>query len=185
MTRLLHVVLSLVISVAVSQAENRAQTDQSPSHAGCFVKKGKTMLAVKLTYDGNLFDIPGGRTDGREPAPKTAERETWEESGYPVEVGELLATVRGGFRIFRCHLKQQNPGKGPDHEVSSVQWINDWEVENFIQQHMWRFQDAQAPLYLQWLHDANMAGEEVQWQQGQQGEQVQEQDGGHRRLLVV
>ena len=52
------------------------------------------MLAVKLTYDGNLFDIPGalrrclvqdsrgGRTDGQEPATRTAERETFEESGY-------------------------------------------------------------------------------------------------------
>ena len=49
----------------------------------------------------NKFDIPGGRTDGQEPATKTAERETWEESGYSVEVGELLATVRGGFHIFR------------------------------------------------------------------------------------
>ena len=65
---------------------------------------GDTMLAVKLTYDGNKFDIPGGRTDGHEPATKTAERETWEESGYSVEVGELLATVRGGFHIFRPAL---------------------------------------------------------------------------------
>ena len=72
-----------------------------PSHAGCFVRNGNKMLAVKLTYDGNFWDIPGGRTDGHEPATKTAERETWEESGYPVEVEELLATVRGGFRIFR------------------------------------------------------------------------------------
>lgn len=37
---------------------------------------------VKLTYDGYLFDIPGGRTDGREPSTRTAERETFEESGY-------------------------------------------------------------------------------------------------------
>ena len=75
-----------------------------PSHAGCFVRNGNKMLAVKLTYDGNFWDIPGGRTDGHEPATKTAERETWEESGYPVEVEELLATVRGGFRIFRHGL---------------------------------------------------------------------------------
>lgn len=62
--------------------------------AGCFVSNGTAMLAVKLTYDGNLFDIPGalrtrivqdsrgGRTDGQEPATRTAERETFEESGY-------------------------------------------------------------------------------------------------------
>lgn len=32
---------------------------------------------------------------------RTAERETWEESGYRVSIGQLLATVRNGFRIYR------------------------------------------------------------------------------------
>ena len=119
------------------------------------------MLVIKLTYDENKFDIPGGRipsqgfwcsglvelkateicflqvsvwlclvcfgaplesnvalcshwasqsrtpwpwvgqTDWREPAMRTAQRETWEESGYKVRTGELLATVRNGFRIYR------------------------------------------------------------------------------------
>ena len=81
-----------------------SEADAAPSHAGCFVKKDGAMLAVKLTYDGNKFDIPGGQTNWQEPATRTAERETWEESGYPVEVGELLATVRGGFRIFRLAM---------------------------------------------------------------------------------
>ncbi|CAK9041305.1 unnamed protein product, partial [Durusdinium trenchii] len=58
------------------------------------------MLVIKLTYDGNKFDIPGGQTDWREPAMRTAERETWEESGYRVSIGQLLATVRNGFRIY-------------------------------------------------------------------------------------
>ena len=79
-----------------------SDADAAPGHAGCFVMQGNAMLAVKLTYDGNLFDIPGGQTNWHEPARKTAERETWEESGYPVDVQELLTTVRGGsFNIFR------------------------------------------------------------------------------------
>ena len=49
---------------------------------------------VKLTYDGNLFDIPGGRTDGREPATRTAERETFEESGYQVRDGRMAVLPR-------------------------------------------------------------------------------------------
>ena len=48
---------------------------------------------VKLTYDGNLFDIPGGRTDGREPATRTAERETFEESGYQVSWDGWMAVL--------------------------------------------------------------------------------------------
>ena len=53
---------------------------------------------IKLTYDGNLFDIPGGCTDGREPATRTAERETFEESGYEAGIAEIAA----GFKC--CHL---------------------------------------------------------------------------------
>lgn len=123
----------------------------APSHAGCFVSNGTTMLAVKLTYDGNLFDIPGGRTDGHEPATKTAERETFEESGYQVSIGSLLATVRGGFRIYECYLQDTVPRKGPDHEVSQVKWMDAGEIQNHLQQHMWRFQDDQAYHYLEWL----------------------------------
>lgn len=98
---------------------------------GCFITNSNSskMLVIKLTYDGNKFDIPGGWslgepclvgvcsvmirsicsepelagcTDWHEPAMRTAQRETWEESGYNVSIGELLATVRNGFRIYRC-----------------------------------------------------------------------------------
>ncbi|CAK9033329.1 Nudix hydrolase domain-containing protein [Durusdinium trenchii] len=128
-----------------------ALAQDAPSHAGCFVKNGTTMLAVKLTYDGNLFDIPGGRTDGHEPATRTAERETFEESGYQVSIGELLATVRGGFRIYNCYLQGSSPRKGPDHEVSMVKWMDVGEIEGHLQHHEWRFQEDQAVLYLDWL----------------------------------
>eukprot|EP00439_Symbiodinium_sp_Y106_P028771 s3048_g3.t1 len=209
--------LSLQAVAGVPENSTRGLSDAyaAPAHAGCFVKNGDTMLAVKLTYDGNKFDIPGGRTDGHEPAPatKTAERETWEESGYSVEVGELLATVRGGFHIFRCRLKEQNPGKGPDHEVSSVQWIHSWEFDNFMQcpgcrhaiclllphalassvfaprQHMWRFQDDQAHLYGQWLrNDAGNNNQRVE-EQGQHQkpdhDSNDQSSGEHRRLIMV
>ena len=168
-----------------------SDADAAPAHAGCFVKKDGAMLAVKLTYDGNKFDIPGGQTNWQEPATRTAERETWEESGYPVEVGELLATVRGGFRIFRCKLKQQNPGKGPDHEVSSVQWINPWEVDRFMQQHLWRFQDEQAHLYAQWLrNDAENNNQHVEehedeHQKPNQDVNQDQANGEQRRLIMV
>lgn len=186
---LLLLSLQAVASVPENSTRGLSDAYAAPAHAGCFVKKGDTMLAVKLTYDGNKFDIPGGRTDGHEPATKTAERETWEESGYSVEVGELLATVRGGFHIFRCRLKEQNPGKGPDHEVSSVQWIHSWEFDNFMQQHMWRFQDDQAHLYGQWLrNDAGNNNQRVE-EQGQHQkpdhDSIDQSSGEHRRLIMV
>ncbi|CAK8998395.1 unnamed protein product [Durusdinium trenchii] len=154
--------LCFVAQLAVVAAT--AHQDAPPSHAGCFVSNGTTMLAVKLTYDGYLFDIPGGRTDGHEPAQRTAERETFEESGYQVSIGELLATVRGGFNIYKCYLQDSIPHKGPDHEVSLVKWMDASEIEGHLQHHEWRFQDDQARFYLDWLQGNN---------------------GQHRRLLVA
>jgi len=58
---------------------------------------------VKLTYDGYKFDIPGGCTNGHEPATKTAERETFEESGYQVpgnSAGDLFAMVSSRDPFF-------------------------------------------------------------------------------------
>jgi len=34
-----------------------------------------------------------------------------------VSIGELLTTVRGGFKIYKCYLQGSSPRKGPDHEV--------------------------------------------------------------------
>eukprot|EP00913_Durusdinium_trenchii_P016501 g15509.t1 len=87
------------------------------------------MLAVKLTYDGRKYDIPGGQTNWKEPASRTAVRETWEESGY----------------------RDGNPGKGPDHEISEVKWMSKGDVQHQMNRGMWRFQRSQAYLYLRWL----------------------------------
>lgn len=113
----------------------------------------------------------------------------------------------------RCRLKEQNPGKGPDHEVSSVQWIHSWEFDNFMQcpgcrhaiclllphalacsvfaprQHMWRFQDDQAHLYGQWLrNDAGNNNQRVE-EQGQHQkpdhDSNDQSSGEHRRLIMV
>lgn len=118
---------ALMVSMAAGHGE-------APSHAGCFVSNGTTMLAVKLTYDGYKFDIPGGCTNGRE-----------------VSIGELLTTVRGGFQIYKCYLQGSSPQKGPDHEVSQVRWMDAGEIDAHLQHHEWRYQDQQAYLYLDWL----------------------------------
>lgn len=124
---------------------------QGAGHAGCFVRRGNEMLAVKLTYDGRKYDIPGGQTNWKEPASRTAVRETWEESGYRVTAGKHLATVRGGFHIYECFLEDGNPSKGPDHEISEVKWMSKGDVQHQMNRGMWRFQRSQAYLYLRWL----------------------------------
>ena len=145
----LKMMMSAVVLMA--QAKGHESGQEPPSHAGCFVTNGTTMLTVKLTYDGYKFDIPGGCTNGHEPATKTAERETFEESGYQVSIGELLTTVRGGFKIYKCYLQGSSPRKGPDHEVSQVRWMDAGEIEQHFKHHEWRYQDSQAYLYMDWL----------------------------------
>lgn len=68
---------------------------------GPALPRGK-VLAERLTYDGQKFDIPGGQTNWREPARCTAYRETYEETGYLVAPRELLAIVRTRGPLWRC-----------------------------------------------------------------------------------
>lgn len=123
--------------------------DQRPGHAGCFVVRDGRMLAIRLTYDGNRFDIPGGQTNWNEPARCTAYREALEETGYRVNPRELLAVVRGGFHIYRCDLVQDKPFRQHDHEVSWVGWLSRDEVQSRISANTWRFPEAHR--YAEWL----------------------------------
>ncbi|CAL1129859.1 unnamed protein product [Cladocopium goreaui] len=142
-------IVSVILAITWQQA--LASGHRGAGHAGCFVRRGNQMLAVKLTYDGRKYDIPGGQTNWKEPASSTAVRETWEESGYRVNAGRHLRTVRGGFHIYECYLQEGNPGKGPDHEISEVKWMSRGEVSRQLNRGMWRFQRSQAYLYLRWL----------------------------------
>ena len=60
-------------------------------------------MTIRHKYSGKL-DLPGGTSDPGESAQCTAHRETWEETGFNVEVGELLATKESGFQFYACSL---------------------------------------------------------------------------------
>ena len=71
--------------------------------AGCIiVTKGK-MLFVTHRSSGKL-DIPGGGQDDDETLACTAHRETWEETGFNVEVRNVVGTTSNGMTLFSCHL---------------------------------------------------------------------------------
>jgi len=144
-------IMSVILGLITWQTAMATGRVQGAGHAGCFVRRGDQMLAVRLTYDGRKYDIPGGQTNWREHAKHTAVRETWEESGYRVNAGRHLRTVRGGFHIYECYLQDGNPGKGPDHEISEVKWMSRGDVQRQLNRGMWRFQRSQAYLYLRWL----------------------------------
>lgn len=119
--------------------------DPSPAPAGCFVSRNGTMLALKLAPDGQGHDLPGGLSDGLEPARCTAHREVLEETGYLVAPRDLLATVRDGFRIYRCELLFDEPVRTRDGEAPWVDWLTREEV----QAKEWRF--PEAAMYAKWI----------------------------------
>lgn len=135
-----------------------SQDENAPAHAGCFIVRGGRLLTVKLTYDGQKYDIPGGQSTWHESARETAVRETWEESGYRVRAGRLLARVRNDFHIFHCYLLASEPEKGHDHEISEVNWFTMDKVQQLANDHEWRFQPAQTHLYTAWMQSSLING---------------------------
>jgi 8-oxo-dGTP pyrophosphatase MutT (NUDIX family) len=75
--------------------------------AACVVIVDERLLVIRHRPSGKL-DLPGGRAKSGESARCTAQRETWEETGLEVHVGETLG---GRSDLFRCH---------PRHAVSSA-----------------------------------------------------------------
>lgn len=75
------------------------EPDDAPS-AGCMVVHHGRLLLVETRRGG--FTPPGGTVGPGDSAQCVAERETWEESGVEVEVGELFHRFRNGFRLYWC-----------------------------------------------------------------------------------
>ena len=82
-------------------AEINAQA--APVGAACLIKTEGKVLLVKHRLSGKL-DFPGGGLSDNESLACTAHRETWEETGFNVEVSEYLSTTSNGLVIFGCNL---------------------------------------------------------------------------------
>ncbi|GGF69163.1 NUDIX hydrolase [Alteromonas lipolytica] len=59
------------------------------------------MLLVKHRLSGKL-DFPAGGVQSGESPRCAAHRETWEETGFNVEVGRLLTYTASGMPVFEC-----------------------------------------------------------------------------------
>ncbi|WP_343845602.1 NUDIX hydrolase [Bowmanella denitrificans] len=118
--------------------------EATPGNAACLIKIDKWLVTIGHRHSGKL-DLPGGLRSGQESAQCTAHRETWEETGFNVEVGRFLGANENGFRIYACQL-QGNFGhdfktfpvpEWATTEVSSIQLTDPFEIQ--IQQ--WRFEE--------------------------------------------
>jgi 8-oxo-dGTP pyrophosphatase MutT (NUDIX family) len=95
--------------------------------AACIVIVEDRLLVIRHRPSGKL-DLPGGRSKSGESARCTAQRETWEETGIEVHVGEALD---GRGNLFRCTpLRPMSPADDPPlHwwsavEASDVLWVD-------------------------------------------------------------
>lgn len=76
--------------------------------AACIVKTENKVLMIRHRLSGKL-DFPGGGRSNSEnsalSAACTAHRETWEETGFNVEVHQFLGTTKSGLLLFGCNLE--------------------------------------------------------------------------------
>jgi phosphatase NudJ len=95
-------------------------------NAGCLLQSGPQVLLIEHRVGGGL-GLPGGTSVPGETAACTAHRETWEETGLDVQVGELLAQLENGFFVFGCKtdepLAQALPWRSRI-EVKGLRWVD-------------------------------------------------------------
>lgn len=140
-------------------------SEQKPADPMCRIKNGEKMTTTAsavclIRLDNKLisitrtkhdkFELPGGSPRAGESAQCTAHRETWELTGFNVEVGKLLGTNQAGQHYYQCDLAGNFNGElttfpvpaWSSGKVSSIQLIDPFD----IQDDQWRFQNRLIPL---------------------------------------
>lgn len=93
----------LVLLVSILGVTNASAQEQLPDNlagALCLVRADDQIVLVDELITGQL-SLPGGTIVSGEPAYVAAQRETWEEAGLAVTVGEVLGYTDGAV-IFDC-----------------------------------------------------------------------------------
>lgn len=104
------------------------------ANAGCMVRVDDRLLVVRDRLSGRL-GFPSGGAIPPEQAQCTALRETWEETGYPVQVERLLATLPGGFRLYQCTIPgpvqvRRDVPRPPQAllEIVAIHWLDPADI---------------------------------------------------------
>jgi 8-oxo-dGTP diphosphatase len=114
-------------------------------NAGCWLTKDNRLLMIMQT--NSLYSFPGGTSEFAESAQCTAHRETWEEAGVNVVVGNLKHQFDNGFFLFECTYDHLNLATNDSSEVSSVALVDPASIP----EDKWRF-PAQRQLSIEWLN---------------------------------
>lgn len=125
--------LLILAGAASAQPPCRTASDDPEFEfaAGCLVRDGDRMLAVRHRFGGKL-GFPGGRAGSGESAQCVAHRETWEETGVEVVVHGMLKRFGNGFALYRCELVDSTVARADEldvplsgrNEITRVIWID-------------------------------------------------------------
>jgi hypothetical protein len=98
--------------------------------AGCLIRVQNSLLVIKYE-SSQLYDLPFGDPISKESAQCTAHRNTWEKTGFNVEVDQLLGVTKSGMMLFSCSL---NSGfTSEDGPIIPPNWVNkDIQYIDFI-----------------------------------------------------
>ncbi|WP_417215871.1 NUDIX hydrolase [Alcanivorax sp.] len=141
-TRYLIATLLLLPAMALADCPRvPGQEDDRRANAGCLILHGDKVLLITHRWGGKL-GVPGGTLEPGELAQCTAYRETREETGLGVVVGERLRVMKNGFHLYRCLPAQPGsdwqtlpvPGIARA-EVSAIGWYRLGD----LRQEEWRF----------------------------------------------
>lgn len=98
-------------------------------NGGCLIVHDDKVLMAKHRKK-DKWNLPGGTYEPGESAQCAAQRETWEEVGVKVEIGELVTRFKNGFYLYRCHLNageyrsQYAVPESGVKEVTAIEWID-------------------------------------------------------------
>lgn len=107
--------------------------------AGCLIRVQDTLLVVKHRSTGQ-YDLPFGDPISQESAQCTAHRYTWEQTGFNVEVDQLLGVTQSGIMLFSCGLSggftsEDGPIEPPswtDSDIQQIEFINPFDTRHDV-----------------------------------------------------
>lgn len=146
-SRLVLIVTCLVLSGCKKDApicQTSPVLNELTGNAGCWLTQENKLLMVVQTT--GLYAFPGGTSEFAESAQCTAHRETWEEAGVNVVVGNLKHQFDNGFFLFECTSDQLDLVTNDTSEVSGVVMAD----PATIPAEHWRFPE-QRPQSIEWL----------------------------------
>lgn len=106
---------------------------------GAVIDKDNKILLVKIAYGSGNWTLPGGRLEENESPYEGVKREFLEETGYVVEVENLISVYSAPKKddivfLFKLKIIGENPWQ-PNDEIERIQFFERNRLP--LQIHLW------------------------------------------------